>query len=307
MKTPAAAFMEPVPVLRSLPPAPRAIPVAASNRPQPDHLQLFATLNSLNGARCGIARFERNVSHRFPQEPHLMPNAPSTTIGESTAYIVHEVNQPLSAILLNAKAALRWLQSDPPNFDEARRCIEGVVGNGRRAADIARHVRERLRKAPPVAARIDLNDVIADSLDLTSPILDHHGIIVEVELCEEIASIRGDRVQIEGLIVNLIANAAEAMSNVEGRQRKLRISSRVSEGGDVLVAVEDSGTGIDPVEIERIFDPYFTTKPEGTGLGLSICRSIVESCGGRLWAAPNRPHGTTFSFSIPSINHELLG
>lgn len=228
-----------------------------------------------------------------------MHRAQSTTIGENTAYLVHEVNQPLAAILLNAKAALRWLARDPPNYEEARRCLECVVGNGRRAADIARHVRDQLREAPSEMTSVDINDVIIGSLDLTGLVLNRNGVVVETDLAEDLAEIWGDRVQLEGLAVNLIANAVEAMRTVDDRDRELRISTQSMADGHVLVTVEDAGTGIDPAKIDRIFDPYFTTKSEGLGLGLSICRSIVEEHGGQLWVASRLPHGTIFSFSIP--------
>lgn len=233
-----------------------------------------------------------------------MHRAQSTTIGENTAYLVHEVNQPLAAILLNAKAALRWLARDPPDYEEAKRCLECVVGNGRRAADIARHVRDQLRDAPSEMTSVDINDVIIGSLDLTGVVLNGNGIVVETDLAEDIAEIWGDRVQLEGLAVNLIANAVEAMRTVDDRNRDLRISTRSTTDGHVLVTVEDAGTGIDPAKIDRIFDPYFTTKSDGLGLGLSICRSIVESHGGQLWVASRLPQGTIFSFSLPPADPE---
>ncbi len=238
------------------------------------------------------------------EPPRHQDSRPS--IEQSTTYIAHEMRQPLFAVLLNAEAALQWLDRDPPNFDEAKKSIEGIVGNGRRAADVARQVRDLLRNASTAVQSVDINAIIADSLNLTNAIVDRHGVSVEVSLGEGVAAIQGNRVQLEGVVVNLITNAVEAMSGVEGRERRLRISSRLAERDHVLVTVEDCGTGIGPDYAARIFDPYFTTKPEGTGLGLSICRSIVEAHGGRLWAAANHPHGSIFSFAIPAIGHQLL-
>jgi signal transduction histidine kinase len=234
------------------------------------------------------------------QEPKLMFGAPPTTIGENSAYVVHEVNQPLTAILTNAESALRWLTREPANLDEVRRAIERIIANSRRACDVVRSVRDSARDSLAAAARLDINGVIKAILDLTSLDLRRHAIAIETDLAGNLEPIRGDRVQLERVIANLVANGTEAMSVVQDRQRKLRISTRLDKHGDVLVAVEDSGPGIDPATIQRIFDPLFTTKREGMGLGLSICRSIVEAHGGRLWATPNLSHGSTFRFSIPT-------
>jgi signal transduction histidine kinase len=226
-----------------------------------------------------------------------------TAAGEGAAYLVHEVNQPLAAILINAETALRWLTRDPANLDEAIKAIERIVGNSHRAADVLKSVRNLVRQSPPVVATFDINDVIKDLLNLMGLDLRRDGIAVETELAENVEPVIGDRRQLERVVANLIANSIAAMSTVQDRQRKLRISTHLNNRGDVLVAVEDSGTGLDPAHVDRIFDPFFTTKPEGMGLGLSICRSIVEGYGGRLWATPNVPYGSIFRFIIPTIGH----
>ena len=223
-----------------------------------------------------------------------------TTISERAVCIAHEVNQPLTAILTNAETALLWLTRDPMNLDEAKQAIERIIGNTLRAADVVRGVRNLVRKSPPIAANLDINDLIKDLLNLVSLNLRLHRIAVEVDLAENLESIRGDHGQLERVVANLVANGIEAMSTVQDRQRKLRISTRPDKNGDVLVAVEDTGTGLDPALIDRIFDPLFTTKCDGMGLGLWICRSIVTAHGGRLWAAPNLPHGSIFRFVVPS-------
>lgn len=224
----------------------------------------------------------------------------STTIGERAVCIAHEVNQPLTAILTNAETALLWLTRDPMNLDEAKQAIERIIGNTLRAADVVRGVRDLVRKSPPIAVNLDINDLIKDLLNLVSLNLRVHRIAVEVDLAENLESIRGDHGQLERVVANLVANGIEAMSTVQDRQRKLRVSTRPDKNGDVLVAVEDTGTGLDPALIDRIFDPLFTTKCEGMGLGLWICRSIVTAHGGRLWATPNLPHGSIFRFVVPS-------
>jgi signal transduction histidine kinase len=221
------------------------------------------------------------------------------TIDERAVCIVHEVIQPLTAMLTNAETAVLWLTRDPPNLDEAKQAIERIIGNSRRATDVVRNVRDLVRKSPPVTASFDMNGVIKDLLNLMSLDLRQHGVAVETELAENLKPISCDRVQLQRVVANLTTNGIEAMRAVD-RQRTLRISTQANEHGDVLVAVEDSGKGLDESNIDRIFDPFFTTKREGMGLGLSICRSIVEAHGGRLWAAPNLPHGSIFRFIIPN-------
>lgn len=227
-----------------------------------------------------------------------MHSATSTTIGESAAYVVHEVNQPLAAIVISAEIALEWLTRDPPNLDQAKQAIERVIGCSHRAADVARSARDQVRQSARAVIDLEINDVIREALDLASLGLRRQGIMVETDLGGNLCPLRGDRIQLQRLVGNLIANAIDAMSSVADRPRSLRISSALNDGGEVLVAVADSGTGLDPAQSERIFDPYFTTKLEGTGLGLPICRSIVESHGGRLWAEPNFPHGSIFRFTL---------
>jgi len=221
------------------------------------------------------------------------------TIDERAVSIVHEVIQPLTAMLTNAETAVLWLTRDPPNLDEAKQAVERIIGNSRRAVNVVRNVRDLAQVPPPVTADLDMNDIVEDLLNLMSLDLRQHGIAVETELAEDLQPISGDRGQLQRVVANLITNGIEAMSVVADRQRKLRISTQLDQHGDVLVAVEDWGQGLGESNIERVFDPFFTTKRDGMGLGLSICRSIVEAHGGRLWAVPNLPHGSIFSFVIP--------
>jgi signal transduction histidine kinase len=228
-----------------------------------------------------------------------MQRLPSTPWAQSDAYLAHEVNQPLMAILFDAETALGWLDKEPPNLEAARRAVEHVIVNGQRGDSIVRSVRALCRGSSPAMADIDLRSVVDDVLDLIRPRLCRYGIAVDVELAASVRPVRGDRGQLERVVTNLVANAIEAMSAVKDRGRELRIGIRPEEEGTVLVAIEDSGTGVDPSSIERIFEPSFTTKRDGMGLGLSICRSIIEAHGGRLWAAANFSHGSTFSFTLP--------
>jgi signal transduction histidine kinase len=229
-----------------------------------------------------------------------MYSAQPMTIDERAVSIVHEVIQPLTAMLTNAETAVLWLTRDPPDLDEAKQAVERIIGNSRRAANVVRNVRDLARKSSPVTADLDINETIKDLLNLMSLDLRQHGVAVETELAENLDPISGDSVQLQRVVANLVTNGIEAMSEVPDRQRKLRISTQLDEHGDVQVAVEDSGKGLDEANIDRIFDPFFTTKRDGMGLGLSICHSIVEAHGGRLRAMPNRPHGSIFSFVIPN-------
>ncbi len=223
------------------------------------------------------------------------PNPPMEAGG---VHVVHEVNQSLTAILTNAEAALRWLNRPQPDLDEVRQALERVVGNGRRAAEFVRSVRDQVRLASPSNASFDINDVIRDTLDLMIFDLRRRGIAVEADLARDVRPIRGDRVRFERVFANLVANGIDAMRAIERSRRLLRIGTRI-DGRNVLVSVAEAGMGIGEDDAERIFEPMFTTKPDGTGLGLPICRSIVEAQGGRIWATANRPRGTVFRFTIP--------
>jgi len=223
-----------------------------------------------------------------------------TTMGGFAASIAHEVNQPLMAVVTNADTCLRWLAQDLPDLDEARQAAERTVNAGHRAADIIRTIRALARKSTPEMTRFDINSAITDILTLTRGELQRHDILLETDFSAGVQPIMGDRVQLQQVILNLIRNGVEAMSTVTLRRRVLQVSSQIDERGDVVIAVTDTGTGLDPTKKERIFDAFFTTKPEGMGLGLSICRSIVETHGGRLWASPNLTQGSTFQFTVPA-------
>src|SRR6516162_3338618 len=223
-----------------------------------------------------------------------------TTMGELSASIDHEVNQPLMAVVTDADTCSRWLAQDLPDLDEAREAAERTVNAGHRAADIIRTIRALAREATPEMTQFDINSAITDVLTLTRGELQRHDILLETDFSAGVEPIMGDRVQLQQVILNLIRNGVEAMSTVTLRRRVLQVSSQIDERGDVVIAVTDTGTGLDPTKKERIFDAFFTTKPEGMGLGLSICRSIVETHGGRLWASPNLTQGSTFQFTVPA-------
>jgi signal transduction histidine kinase len=222
-----------------------------------------------------------------------------TTMGELTASIAHEVNQPLAAVVTNANASLRWLSADPPNFDEAREAIQRIVRDGNRAGDVIARIRALLRKGEPEARRLDLNDAIREVVAVVQSEAGRRGESLQTDLAANLPAITGDRVQLQQVLLNLIINALDAMNAVTDRPRAVCIRTSAPEPKLILVAVEDSGVGIDPEKAARLFDSFFTTKQEGLGMGLSISRSIVEAHRGRLWATPNEGPGATFQFTLP--------
>src|SRR5712671_4822896 len=222
------------------------------------------------------------------------------TMGELTTLIAHEVNQPLTAIVTNADTCLSWLTNANPNLDGARQAAERVVRNGHRAGNIVKSIRALARKSEPEMAQFDINEAIGEILVLLRSELRRQSVSLETELSDGIEPVTGDRVQLQQVVLNLVMNGIEAMSAVMHRSRILRVISQLQESGDVLIAVMDVGSGLDPTNIDRIFDAFFTTKPEGMGMGLAICRSIIEAHGGLLWASPQQPHGSVFQFTLPA-------
>jgi PAS domain S-box-containing protein len=220
------------------------------------------------------------------------------TMGQLTS-IAHEVNQPIAAAVINAQAALRWLDWRPPDLEEVRQALGRIVEHGNRAADVIGRIRALIKKAPPRKDRLEINQTIGEVIELTHGEAAKNGVLVQTELAAGLPLIYGDRVQLKQVILNLIINAIEAMSRVSEGARELLISTRQADAGGVLVAVQDSGPGLAPATLERLFEPFYTTKPSGLGLGLSICRSIIEGHGGRLWASANVPRGTVFQFTVP--------
>jgi C4-dicarboxylate-specific signal transduction histidine kinase len=222
-----------------------------------------------------------------------------TTMGELTASIAHEINQPLAATVINGNACLRWLANDPPNLDEARAAVVRLVKDANRASEIVTQVRALTRSSPPQQEWLSLNDIILTTLSLIdSEILQNH-VSLRTELAYDLPPLQGDRVQLQQIILNLILNAIEAMSRVPEGPRLLTVSSARSDGKGVLITVEDTGTGLAPENLDRIFNAFYTSKPDGMGMGLAISRSIIEAHSGRIWAAANSPRGAVFQFTLP--------
>jgi PAS domain S-box-containing protein len=229
-----------------------------------------------------------------------------TTMGEFAASIAHEINQPLAAIVAQGQAARRWLNRPAPNLAEAQEAITSAINAADRASEVITRIRALLRNDKPEYLAVDINDVIRDVLTLTNSTLQARNVLVQTRLPADLPHVRGDRIGLQQLLMNLITNGTDAMSSITGRSRILRIESQIQGSGSVLVAVADAGTGFDPGLAERIFERLFTTKSNGMGLGLSICRSIVEAHGGRLWASPGSPHGAVFQFTMPTWEHAAM-
>jgi C4-dicarboxylate-specific signal transduction histidine kinase len=221
------------------------------------------------------------------------------TVGEMTASIAHEVNQPLSAIVINSDTCLRWLARDPPNLDEARDVAQCIVRDGKRAGDVINRIRALATKTATAKERMNVNEAIEEVVALTRSEVRRNKVTLRTELEDDLSPVLGDRVQLQQVVFNLIMNGVEAMSTVGERPRELVIRTQKDESDQVRVAVQDSGIGLDPQSMERIFDAFYTTKEDGMGMGLSISRSIVQNHGGRLWAVANDGPGTTFQFTVP--------
>jgi PAS domain S-box-containing protein len=244
--------------------------------------QLRASERNLQTTRAELARVSR-----------------LTTMGELAASIAHEVNQPLTAVINNASACLRLLANNNLEPEVLRRALSGIIADGTRASTVLARIRGFIKKEPAEKSELDINEVIQEVLVLAGRELYEHEVLPDHQLKADLPSVFADRVQLQQVLLNLIMNGIEAMAAVRDRPRLLGLQSRIDESGDVLVAVSDSGTGFG-LELDRVFTPFFTTKANGMGMGLSISRSLIEGHGGRLWAAPNSPHGAVFLFTLPA-------
>jgi len=221
------------------------------------------------------------------------------TLGELTASIAHEVNQPLAAVVTNGQAGLRWLALEPPRLDEARAAVERIVREGNRASEVIQRIRALAKKNPTLMVSLDINDVIREAILLVQREVSSHRVSLRTELASALPAVLGDRIQLQQVVVNLVINGVDAMATITDRPREILIQSQPHEKREVLVAVRDSGVGIDSESAGRLFNAFFTTKPSGMGMGLSISRSIIMAHGGRLWASPNAEHGAAFQFTVP--------
>jgi C4-dicarboxylate-specific signal transduction histidine kinase len=223
-----------------------------------------------------------------------------TALGELTASIAHEVNQPLAAIVTYGDAGLRWLDREVPQLDEVRSAVERMIDCAKLAGEVIARLRALSRKTAPEIVSLDINEVINEVLSLIRREISNHQVSVRLDLAASLPPIFGDRVQLQQVILNLLVNGIQAMAVVSDRPRELLIRSQADNTGQILVEVGDSGIGIDPAHADQLFNAFFTTKADGMGMGLSICRSIIEAHGGRIWASPNASPGTTFQFTLPA-------
>lgn len=247
-----------------------------------------------------MAERKRAEDAYYDAQAELSRVSRMSAMGSLAASISHEVNQPLAAVVTNADACAIWLASDPPNLEEARVAMDLIAREGTRASEVVRRIRAIFTKGTAERTSVQLNDVIRDVAFLMQTQLAKSEVTLASELAEDLPPAMADRVQLQQVIVNLVQNGIEAMSNVTDRPRRLRIRSERNGDGTALVSVTDSGPGIDPKDQKRIFNAFFTTKPHGMGMGLSISHSIIESHGGRLWATNNDGGGATFQFTLPA-------
>ena len=223
-----------------------------------------------------------------------------TTVGAMAASIAHEINQPLSALVTNGSIGLRLLANADSDLDEVREVLKRMIDDGFRASNIISSIRAMFGKERREKSLVSTRDLVSEVLALVRGELESHQVSLQLELHQDLPPVMGDRLQLQQVLLNLIMNAVEAMSSVESRERSLLVKSELHGAGDLLITVEDSGPGIDPNDMNRIFDALFTTKSHGMGLGLSICQSIIASHGGRLWASARVPHGAVFYIQLPS-------
>jgi PAS domain S-box-containing protein len=270
-------------------------------QPDQDLLDMMATIGSQIGQFIERKRAEDALHHAQMELAHVTRVA---TLGEMTASIAHEVNQPLTAVIANANASLRWLAAATPNLDEARNAVSRIVRDGNRAGEVIARIRALVQKTDTEKVRLDINQTIQEVVVLMQNEAVRKGVAIRMELAADVPPVLGDRIQLQQVILNLVMNGIEAMDTVTDRPRDMLIRSTPHESDNVLVAVQDSGIGIDRQNLEKIFDTFYTTKSQGMGMGLAIGRSIVENHGGRLWAVPNDGPGATFQFTLQACGKE---
>jgi signal transduction histidine kinase len=222
-----------------------------------------------------------------------------TSLGELTASIAHEVNQPLGAVIFNAEASLGWLDCEPPNMNEAHAALERILRDGTRAGEIIRRIRALAKKSDMKMTPLNLSDVLVEALTFVQHDLINAGVALHLEHASTLPVILADKVQLQQVILNLVMNGIEAMQSITDRPRGLTIRTEPDDARQVRITVADTGVGFSTDGADRLFNTFFTTKPSGMGMGLSICRSIIELHGGRIWAVPNAPHGARIQFTLP--------
>jgi signal transduction histidine kinase len=244
-------------------------------------------------------KLEMEKEANFEARSRLAHVARMTTLGGMTANIAHEVNQPLTAVLINGNACLHWLDAEPPDLNEARKNITNIVRDANRASKIVVQVRDLTKGQPPVSEGLKVNEIILATTVLIDREIRQNQISIQTQLSDDVPPINGDRVQLQQVLLNLLLNSIESLRLVAVGSRRLVIASAKRDSNSVLISVHDTGKGISSSDLDCLFDPFYTTKSDGMGIGLTISRSIVESHGGRIWATPNSPRGAVFHFTLP--------
>jgi signal transduction histidine kinase len=262
-----------------------------------EEIDLITDFGAQAAIALGIIRRERELREMQLELAHANR---ISTMGQLSSSIAHEVTQPIATARNNTRAAMRFLNKQPPDLGEAREALDCVVADVDRAAAIVGRIRDHFKKAPPKMDRLDMNEAIRDAITLTHGEAVNKGVSIQLRLAEGLPFFRGDRVQIQQVMVNLIVNAIQAMGGASDGRRELQISTEADMAEGVRVGVRDTGPGVTPESLPRLFDPFYTTKAEGMGVGLAICRSIVEGHGGRLRATACEPYGALFQFTIPT-------
>ena len=262
-------------------------------------VEWYATSTDIEDLKQAEEELRRREARLRDAQMELAHANRVTATGQLAASIAHEVSQPIAAALTNANAARRWLGALPPDLEEVRQAVGRIIRDGRRASDIVGRIRALVRKAPPRTDQLDINEVMLEVIALTRSELRSSGASLQTQLADGLPRIAGDRIQLQQVMLNLILNGVEAMSGSSETERELLISTEQDGPGGVLISVQDSGPGLKPESLDRLFDAFYTTKPDGMGMGLSICRSIIEAHGGRVWATTNLPHGAVFQFTLP--------
>jgi C4-dicarboxylate-specific signal transduction histidine kinase len=240
-----------------------------------------------NNPRCRETQAELALANRV------------AILGQLSASIAHEVSQPIAGADASGHAALRWLANEPPDLEAVRRAIERMIRDVKRAGDVVGWIRELMQRAPRQKGSVNINQAISEVLELTGADVAKSGLSLKTQLAEDLPLVQGNRLELRQLILNLVINAIEAMSGTSEGTRELLIATDHQDSNDVVVTIKDSGPGLTQAALQRVFDPFYTTKPKGLGIGLSICRSIAEAHGGRLWAETNVPRGAIFRLIVP--------
>jgi signal transduction histidine kinase len=268
-------------------------------------LWIGATLD-IEDLKCAEQALRKEHERLRQLESDLAHMSRRSMMGELAASLAHEIAQPIATARNNARASMHFLDRSPPDLDEVKEALACVVDDADRAGEILDRIRDHIKKAPPRKERVALNHAITDVVALAQGAIGKNGVSIQTYFTVGLSDIHVDRVQLQQVVLNLILNGVEAMGLIEEGVRELSITTKQHEAGGVLVAVRDSGPGVDPEHLDRVFDAFYTTKSNGVGMGLSICRSIIDAHGGRLWAEANEPRGAVFQFTLPSAENELM-